>query len=165
MAPAARSSCFEGRAEGWGARGGSSARIAVFVPGKPRQRRAKRRDRRGDGLLGRCQGEAEGRGSSSGRRAARFDGGEECHLRAAARAAGNGRKDDGGRRLVELAANQSPDAEADFAGRAAHPAMVAHAHKPLGQDVEALAPREGLVKLAHPAESGGPGARRPRSRV
>ena len=142
LAPAARSSCFEGRAEGWGARGGSSARIAVFVPGKPRQRRAKRRDRRGDGLLGRCQGEAEGRGSSSGRRAARFDRGEEFHLRAAARAAGDGGKDDGGRRLVEFAANQGPDAEADFAGRAAHPAMVAHAHKPLGQAVEAPAPQK-----------------------
>lgn len=70
---------------------------------------------------------------------ARFDLGDEFHLRPAAFAAGDGRKDRGGRGLVEFAANQGAHEQADFAGRAAHPAMVAHPDKALGQDVQAPA--------------------------
>ena len=80
------------------------------------------------------------------RRSARFDLGDEFHLRSAAFAAGRGRKDDNGRGFVEFAANEGSHAQADFAGRSAHPAMVAHPDKPLGQHVEAPASQKLLSR-------------------
>ena len=69
------------------------------------------------------------------RRPARFDDRQQLHLRAAMRAARDGRIGNDRFRLVEFAAHQRADQQALSARRGAGPPMVTHAHEALGQDM------------------------------